>query len=150
MSDADIKLWADGHEVDTLDWTLCPHNRRIELELRAKRNEIIKMRLRSGEKVSYRSSGWSLWPRVSSGDECFYDPVTEPEEVKVLDIVFCQVNPTLMFFAHIVNEKTEKWVSETDYTQGTVVIFKISNLRGYVNGWCTMETIYGKLVQIRQ
>jgi hypothetical protein len=144
-------MFSDGHEVDTLlDWTLCPNNRTVELLLRDKRNDIIKMRLRSGEKVSYRSSGWSLYPMVNSGDECFYDPVTEPEEVKVQDIVFCQVQPTLRFHAHIVKEKIEKWVNGEDYTQGVSVTFKISNLHGYVNGWCTMETIYGKLVQIKQ
>ena len=161
MSDDEIKLWAHGHEVDICpnwliigpdnpDWTICPNNRPMEVVLRERRNAIIKERLQSGESVSYRSSGWSLYPKGSSGDECSYVPVTKSEEVKVHDIVFCQVKPTWRFYAHIVKEKTEKWVNEGDYTQGTVTTFKISNLRGYVNGWCTMESIYGKFVEIRQ
>ena len=118
-------MFSDGHEVDTQDWTLCPNNRNVELSLREKRNEIIKMRLRMSEKVSYRSSGWSLHPRVNSGDECFYDPVTEPEEVKAGDIVFCQVKPSWRFYAHIVKKKVEEWVDEEDYKKGIKVTFSI-------------------------
>ena len=140
----------DYDRPENPDWTICPNNRPLEMMLRGRRNGIIKERLQSGESVSYRSSGWSLHPKVDSGDECLYDPVTEPEEVKVNDIVFCQVKPTWRFYAHVVKKKVEEWVDADDYKKGHKVTFSISNLRGYVNGWCTMETIYGKLVQIKQ
>ena len=62
-----------------MDWTLCPEDRGKELRLREVRNQMIKEQLLLGKPVIYRSSGWSLYPRVWSNDLCTYEPVTSAE-----------------------------------------------------------------------
>ena len=71
-----------------MDWTLCPEDSAKELRLRAVRNEMIKEQLQLGKPVMYRSSGWSLYPRVWANDLCSYEPVTSADEVHEDDIVF--------------------------------------------------------------
>ena len=56
-------------ELD-VDWTLCPEDWAKELRLRAVRNGMIKEQLQLGKPVIYRSSGWSLYPRVWANDLC--------------------------------------------------------------------------------
>ena len=92
-----------------------------------------------GVSVSYRSSGWSLYPRVSSNDLCTYDPVVSATEISLGDIVFCQIPELMRFQAHIVWEITE------DDSTG-VVWFLIGNINKRMNGWCNMSQVYGKLV----
>ena len=80
-----------SHEITPeldVDWTLCPEDSAKELRLRAQRNEMIKEQLQLGKPVIYRSSGWSLYPRVWSNDLCSYDPVTSANEVRFGDIFF--------------------------------------------------------------
>ena len=121
-----------------MDWTLCPEDWAKELRLRAQRNELIKEQLKLGKPMIYRSSGWSLYPRVHSNDMCFYDPVMYADEVNENDIVFCQVQPGDRFFAHVVSRK---WFQNGEW------YFTISNLKGRENGWCSMEHIYGRLIR---
>ena len=121
-----------------MDWTLCPEDPAKELRLRWERNVLIKEQLQLGKPVVYRSSGWSLWPRVWSNDLCSYDPVTSANEVRFGDIVFCQVQPGDRFFAHVVSRK---WFENGEW------YFKISNLTGRENGWCSIKHIYGRLVR---
>ena len=99
---------------------------------------MIKEQLQLGKPVIYRSSGWSLYPRVWSNDRCSYDPVTSANEVREDDIVFCQVQPGDRFFAHLVSRK---WFEDGEW------YFTISNLKGRENGWCSIEHIYGRLVR---
>ena len=73
-----------------MDWALCPEGSAKELRLRALRNEMIKEQLQFGKSMIYRSSGWSLYPRVWSNDLCSYDPVTSADEVHEDDIVFAR------------------------------------------------------------
>ena len=87
------------------DSTLCPHNWGFELRLREARNRLIKEELLKHKPVTYRSSGWSLWPRINSGDQCTYHPVTHPSEVEEKDIIFCEVQPGNRFYAHTVKQK---------------------------------------------
>ena len=129
-----------SHEITQeldVDWTLCPEDSAKELRLRAERNEMIKEHLQRGKPVIYRSSGWSLYPRVWSNDLCSYDPVTSADEVHEDDIVFCQVQPGDRFYGHLVSRKSfqegEWW-------------FIISNAHGRSNGWCSMKNIYGRLI----
>ena len=122
-----------------VDWTL-HSDWGIELKRREERNVLIKDQLQSGRPVCYRSSGWSLYPRVHSGDACTYEPVTSEDQVWEDDIVFCQVQPGDRYYAHLVKRKEwspryEKWV------------FTISNINGHENGWCYMEHIYGRLTE---
>ena len=109
--------------------------------MRDERNEIIKKQLQLGRPVIYRSSGWSLWPRVGSGDQCTYEPVTSADDVRKTDIVFCQVQPGDLFYAHLVSHK---WFQDGKW------YFSISNLNGWLNGWCAIEHIYGRLIRCQR
>ena len=83
--------WA--HEITPeldVDWTLCPGDWEKELRLREQRNTMIKAQLQLGRPVIYRSSGWSLYPRVWANDLCTYDPVTTADEVHEDVIVFAR------------------------------------------------------------
>ena len=57
------------------------------------------------------------------------------------DIVFCEVQPTRRFYAHLV--KTKEWSDDWGCW-----VYWISNLKGRVNGWCRIEHIHGKLFQV--
>ena len=116
-----------------LDWDM-------EVRLSHKRNKLTKEKLLAGETVCYRSSGSSLKPRVKSGDQCTFIPVTKESQVEVNDIVFCEVQPRDRFYGHVVKKKEFWWSSWCYY-------FTISNLRGRENGWCYIQHIYGKLIE---
>ena len=124
-------------ELD-VDWTLCPEDWAKELRLREQRNELIKKQLQLGKPVIYRSSGWSLYPRVWPNDQCTYEPVTSADEVQEDDIVFCQVQPGDRFYGHLVSCK---WFQDGEW------YFTISNLQGRSNGWCSIKHIYGRLIR---
>ena len=94
-----------------MDWTAVPENWATELRLREVRNNHLKELLQLGRSVSYRSSGWSLWPRVCSNDLCTYEAVRDESDVVEDDIVFCQVQPHDRFFTHRV--KRMEWHSDT-------------------------------------
>ena len=129
------------HEITPefdVDWTLCPEDWGMELRLREVRNEMLKEQLQLGRPVIYRSSGWSLHPRVWSNDRCTFEPVTSADEVKEDDIVFCQVQPGDRFYGHIVSRK---WFEHGEW------YFTISNLKGRENGWCSITHIYGRLIR---
>ena len=126
----------DAYDVD---WTLCPEDFRKELRFREFRNEMIKEKLLNGRSVCYRTSGWSLCPRVYPNDQTTYDPVTSADQVEEEDNVFCQVQPGNRFYGHLVKHKT--WSHF-----GQVWVFRISDLKGNTeNGWCHLEHIYGRL-----
>ena len=65
------------------------------------------------------------------------------EEIDVEDIVFCQVQPGARFFGHLIQSK--EWQKEQCRH-----MYWISNLKGRINGWCYLDTIYGKLFQIQR
>ena len=102
---------------------------------------MIKEQLLAGKSARYRSSGWSLWPRVHNNDACTYRPVTSDDQVHVDDIVFCEVQPNNRFYAHLVKRK--EWDADRSEWK-----FIISNNVGRENGWAYMETIYGKLSEV--
>ena len=134
-----VNHWS--HEVNPendVDWTLSPDPAK-EQSLRHERNKMLKQDLLLGKPVMYRSSGWSLYPRVHPNDQCTYEPVTSANEVNLQDIVFCEVQPGNRLFAHIVT-KIEK--------KGDDLSFTISNIKGRVNGWCRTGHIYGRLINV--
>ena len=90
-------------------------------------------RLRAGETVSFREKGNSMTPKIKSNQKCTYSPVLKPEDVKVGDIVFCKVGPWR--FTHII-------------TAIDGYRYQISNNHGHVNGWTSIEHIYGKVIEI--
>ena len=130
-----------SHEITpelNVDWALCPEDWATEQRLRAVRNEMIKEQLQLGKPVIFRSSGWSLYPRVWPNDQCTYEPVTSADEVQEDDIVFCQVQPGDRFYAHLVSRK---WFQDGEW------YFTISHLKGWSNGWCSIKHIYGRLIR---
>ena len=100
-------------------------------------NAAWRARLQAGETVEFRGSGNSLHPRIKSGECCRYVPVREHEDIKEKDIVFCQIKGR--YWGHMVKKKT--FVGGTDLYEYT-----ISNIHGWENGSCTLEHIYGKVV----
>ena len=113
-----------------------------ELKRRRERDIQIKAQLKEGRNVFYRSSGWSLYPYVSSGDGCTYTLVTSQKQVQVNDIVFCEVQPGDRFYAHLVLEAQEGSSGKMRYI--------IGNASGHQNGWCHIEHIYGRLVKVEK
>jgi len=122
------------------DWTLSP-DWGMQRQLRDRRDVMIQNKLQSGFPVAFKSSGDSLWPLIHSGDICEYEPVFKASEVEVGDIVFCQVRPTWRYFAHTIKRKTYDDEKEAWY-------FTVGNQSGWENGWCWMDTIYGKLKHV--
>eukprot|EP00973_Karenia_brevis_P035539 4899884-Karenia_brevis.AAC.1 len=95
------------------DWTLTINDyKELEMRRREIRNLMIRDTLTEGKNVVYRSSGWSSHPRVSSGDNIYWAPVTKDEEVQEQDIVFYCVQSSQRFYGHIVWEKY--WSSHYD------------------------------------
>ena len=123
-------------ELD-VDWTLS-EDWAEEQRLREVRSEMIKTQLQAGISVCYRSSGWSLCPRVRSNDQTTYEPVASADMVHVDDIVFCQVQRSNRFFAHLVKSKEGY---RNDW------LFTMANIKGMVSGWCRIEHIYGRLTE---
>ena len=78
---------------------------------------------------------------MHSNDQCTYEPVTAEGDVNVDDIVFCQVQPGDRFFAHNVKAKGVWPATGRTY-------FTIANLEGRENGWCYIEHIYGRLIEV--
>ena len=103
------------------DWTrvdgsgLDPEKWEQELRLRDTRNRLIREYLTDGRSVWYKSTGSSMWPLVQSNDACTFHPIQavtamdgshgvrkEASEIGVGDIVFCQVQRSQQYYAHIV------------------------------------------------
>ena len=109
----------------------------------------VKKLLQGGSCVGSRSSGWSLAPRLRSNFDCVCVPVTSPDEISSpddwdeKDIVFCEVQPSKRFCVHLV--KSKLWDKGKDEYR-----FTISNYSGRESGWCYMEHIYGKRVEVNQ
>ena len=104
--------------------------------------------------VFYKSSGNSMWPLVQSGDACTFHPIQavtakegkysiqkEASEIDVGDIVFCRVQPSQYFYAHIVHEVKWHFQQRPSYY--------IGNIQGRINGWCYREHIFGILVDVQ-
>jgi len=145
------------------DWTLIPgsesdpEKKELEIKLRHRRNMMIREDLEKREPVFYRSSGNSMWPLVQSDDGCTFHPIDEAteewgihavqkeaSEIGVGDIVFCQVQPSLQYYAHIVLDvQTSIWPKNDEK-------YYIGNINGYINGWCLRQHVFGILVHVQK
>ena len=145
------------------DWTLIPGSesdaakKELEIKLRHKRNMMIREDLNKRESVFYRSSGNSMWPLVQSDDGCTLHPIDEVTEewgihavqkeaieIGVGDIVFCQVQPSLQYYAHIVLDvQTSIWPKREQK-------YWIGNISGHINGWCLRQHVFGILVHVQK
>ena len=90
-------------------------------------------RLRAGENVSFREGGNSMTPRIKSRQKCTYSPVNSIDDIEVGDAVFCRVGGS--YFTHLVSAKKGEQV-------------QISNNHGHVNGWTSIQNVFGKVIQI--
>lgn len=89
-------------------------------------------KLRDGETVSFRPRGHSMKGKIESGQLCTVAPV-DPAELGVGDIVLCKVNG--QEYLHLIKA-----------IQGER--FQIGNNRGRINGWISVNGIFGRLVRV--
>ncbi len=138
----------EGSDRDPEKWEL-------ELRRRDSRNRLIHQYLVDGRTVFYKSSGNSMWPLVQSNDACTFHPIQavtamegshavrkEASEIGVGEIVFCQVQRSQQYHAHIVLS------IERDY-HALEPKYWIGNIQQRVNGWCFREHIYGIIVEVQ-
>jgi len=158
----DLILQSPGESAPSFheDWTrvegsdIDPDKWEQELRLRDSRNRLIHKYLGDGRSVFYKSSGNSMWPLVQSDDACTFHPIQavtamdgqhavnkQASEIGVGDIVFCQVQRSQCYYAHIVLS------IEHDY-HAKEPKYWIGNIQKKVNGWCFREHIYGILVKV--
>ena len=88
--------------------------------------------LKNGVQVQFRPHGNSMTGKIESGQRCTVVPV-KPEELQVGDIVLCSVRGKQ--YLHLISA-----------IRGPQ--FQISNNRGYINGWITAKSIYGKCIKV--
>ena len=90
-------------------------------------------KLQGGEIVQFRPRGNSMPGKIESGQLCTVEPLSDPKDLAVGDIVLCKVNG-------------QQYIHLIKAIQGPR--FQIGNNRGRVNGWVTAGTIYGKCVRV--
>ena len=122
---------------------------RTSISLRTKLSAGCSVSVYSG--LSLSLSGHSMYPMVQSGDVCTFHPIQavtaegqlsiqkERSEIGVGDIVFCQVQPSLRYYAHIVRAVLPKPRQE----------YSIGNIQRHIHGWCYRENIFGILVDVQ-
>lgn len=89
-------------------------------------------RLQKGETFITSEKGNSMIPLIKSGQEHKLAPITNLNEIKEGDIVYCKVNGN--YYTHLVKAVSAK---------GTVLI---GNNKGGINGWT--KQVYGKVIEI--
>ena len=164
------------HDADPLyhqDWTKVPgsnwddEKRKIEYERRERREILIRAKLTEGFSVFYPSSGNSMWPLIQSGDFCTFHPIQavtaggtarggeqitiqkERSEIGVGDVVFCKVQPTNLYYAHVVGAVNRKPGSRNGWRSNIEPEYQIHNITGRYNGYCYREHIFGILVAVQ-
>ena len=130
---------------EDVDWTLDPDWDK-ESMMREVRNRYVKEALLEGRTVSFRSSGWSLFPRVHSGDRCYYEPVNH-DDIEVGDIVFCEIPRSGRFHAHIVHN-IELWNGRRTFLIGNNNHERQPPKAPHYNGYCNDEHVYGKMTSV--
>ena len=65
-------------------------------------------------------------------------------EICVGDIVFCQVQHSQQYYAHIV-----LGVEQSNYHTWPEPMYRIGNIQRHINGWCLREHIFGILVDVQ-
>ena len=142
------------------DWTRVPgsHNdpdlKAAEVMLRDRRNKLLREILAEGRPVFYQSTG-NMWPLVQSNDSCFYRPIQDvtaedgfhafhkdASRIEVGDIVFCLVQDTQEYFAHIV-------LRIQDNRRLQQLVYRIGNIEGRINGYCFRKHIFGILARVK-
>ncbi|MFS1429971.1 S24 family peptidase [Vibrio splendidus] len=89
--------------------------------------------LKDGETISFRPRGNSMEGKISSGQLCTVEPVTDTSELKKGDIVLCYVGGNQ--YLHLI-----KSISGNQY--------KIANNKGRINGTITRKNIFGLCIKV--
>jgi hypothetical protein len=96
--------------------------------------------LREGKGVTFAGKGNSMVPKIKSRQKCTYAPVTGHEDLALGDMVFCKVGRWT--FTHLLTGI--KGDEKSGYQ------YQISNNHGHVNGWTTLDKIYGKVIEVHR
>lgn len=88
--------------------------------------------LKEGRTVEFRPRGTSMIGRITSGQLCTVIPITGIT-LEVNDIVLCRVGGNE--YLHLIKD-----------IQGDR--YQIGNNRGGINGWASINAIYGKCIKI--
>lgn len=94
----------------------------------------IIVRLSQGEEVSFRPRGNSMSGKIESGQLVTVRPITAEEQLKVGDIVLCNVRNN--DYLHLIKS-----------IKGNPDQYQIGNNKGGINGWIPKEKIFGILVK---
>ena len=125
----------DPHEATPQfheDWTTVPGSHddvekwERELRLLDARTRMIRENLTEVRSVFYRPAGNSIWPMVQLDDACTFHPIQavtakdgvhsiqkEASEIGVGDIVFCEVQRSKQYYAHIVLDVQDCYDSQS-------------------------------------
>lgn len=90
-------------------------------------------RLQNDETVKFRPRGNSMSGKVESGQQVTVVPITDPDKLRVGDVVLCKVSGRE--YLHLIGA----------VQKGR---FRIENNRGKINGWIGADQIYGKCAQV--
>lgn len=94
----------------------------------------IQEKLQNGETViAYKEGGNSMLPKLKSRQPVDLSPVTSNTLLKKGNIVFVKVKGR--YVTHLITA-----IKGNQY--------QISNNHGYVNGWVTRDSIFGKVIKI--
>lgn len=88
--------------------------------------------LQQGKTVLFRPRGQSMSGKIESGQLCTVEPV-DVGNIKCGDIVLCRVKGRE--YLHIVKAIQEER-------------FQIGNNHGFINGWISKTSIFGKCIRI--
>ena len=89
--------------------------------------------LRNGNSVVIKPKGNSMKPKIDSGNLVTIDP--EISSIKKGDIVLCKVKGN--YYVHLVKAIRGKQ-------------YQIGNNKGHVNGWITINAIFGKVIGVEK
>lgn len=90
--------------------------------------------LQDGQTISFRPRGNSMEGKISSGQLCTVEPVTDKTVLKKGDIVLCYVGGCQ--YLHLI-----KAISGNSY--------KIANNKGRINGTITRKNIFGICTKVQ-
>ena len=123
----------------------------------------LRTKLRAGGSACFQPSGYSMYPMVQSGDVCTFYPIRkersrkispilkEHSEIGVGDVVFCQVQPSQLYYASIVHEVQQCW--DGDRPRGSAAVqrqkYLIGNTQRHIHGWCYRENIFGIIIDVQ-
>ena len=124
--------------------------------LQDERNCKMRDELEAGCTVAYISAGHSLHPLVQAHDCCTFKPFwagTEDDEtskkkqfnIEKGDIVFCKVEPSQQYYAHIVLAV----IKEVTGRASPRMRYDIGNISGQKKGYCYAGDIFGVLAVVQ-